>query len=56
MKTKELKKLIEYWPDEGAVHIEGCELEKEDIWCIATAPEWHEANDKKLEKLVRKEA
>lgn len=49
MKTKELKKFIEYWPDDGAVHIEGCELEMEDIWCVATEPQWHEANVKKLE-------
>lgn len=53
MKTKDLKKLIEYWPDEGTVCIEGCELEKEDIWCIATDPEWYEANVKKLEVYKR---
>lgn len=53
MKTKDLKKLIKYWPDEGEVHIEGCELEKEDIWCIATDPEWRETNLVKLEDLER---
>lgn len=42
MKTKELKKLIKYWPDDGEVHIEGCELEEHDIWCVATDPEWRE--------------
>jgi hypothetical protein len=49
VKVKDLKNLIEYWPDEGEVHIEGCELEKEDIWCIATVPQWQEVNVKKLE-------
>lgn len=53
MKTKELKKLIEYWPDDGEVHIEGCELEEEDIWCIATDPEWRKMNLVKLEDLER---
>ena len=53
MKTKELKKLIKYWPDEGEVHIEGCELEDEDIWCVATDPEWRKMNLVKLEDLER---
>lgn len=53
MKTKELKKFIEYWPDEGDVHIEGCELEMEDIWCIATEPQWQEVNIKKIKDYKR---
>ncbi len=53
MKTKELKKLIEYWPDDGEVHIEGCELEDEDIWCVAIDSEWRKMNLLKLEDLER---
>lgn len=54
MKVKDLKKFIEYWPDEGEVHIEGCELDEDDIWCIATEPQWQEVNIKKLEDYKRK--
>lgn len=53
MKTKELKKLIEYWPDEGEVHIEGCELDEDDIWCVATVPQWQAMNVVKLEDCKR---
>ncbi|MCQ2465319.1 MAG: hypothetical protein MJ095_07030 [Oscillospiraceae bacterium] len=53
MKVKDLKRLINYWPDEGEVHIEGCIMEEEDIWCIATDPEWRAMNVLKLKDLVR---
>ena len=53
MKTKELRKLIKYWPDEGEVHIEGCELDEDDIWCVATAPQWHEMHVAKYKDLTR---
>lgn len=53
MKTKELKKLIKYWPDDGEVHIEGCELEEHDIRCVAIDSEWRKMNLVKLEDLER---
>lgn len=53
MKVKDLKRLINYWPDEGEVHIEGMILGEEDIHCIATDPEWREVNKIKLEDLIK---
>lgn len=37
----------------GEVHIEGCELEEHDIWCVAADPEWRAMNVLKLKDLVR---
>lgn len=53
MKVKDLKRLINYWPDEGEVHIEGCILGEEDIHCIATDQEWRPMQILKLKDLVR---
>lgn len=55
MKVKDLKKLIEYWPDEGIVRntFTDCEADESDFCCEATVPQWREMNIKKLEDYKR---
>lgn len=55
MKVKDLKKLIEYWPDEGTVRntFTDCEADESDICCEATLQQWHAMNVVKLEDCKR---
>ena len=56
MKVKDLKKLIEYWPDEGIVRntFTDCEADESDFCCEATVPQWQAMNVVKLEDCKRK--
>ena len=55
MKVKDLKKLIEYWPDEGTVRntFTDCEADESDICCEATLQQWHEMCVVRYEDLTR---